>query len=171
MNYGTIKNYDIANGEGVRVSLFVSGCRNHCKGCFQPETWDFNYGKPYNKQTEDTIIDMLSNPHISGLTILGGDPMEEENQKDVANLVKRVKRELPHINIWMYTGYDLPSIISGKVKHTIHTKGILENVDTIVDGKFELDKKDLSLYYRGSSNQKVWNKNSEGVFEMRKDIF
>lgn len=170
MNYGTIKNYDIANGEGVRVSLFVSGCRNHCKGCFQPETWDFNYGKPYNKQTEDTIIDMLSNPHISGLTILGGDPMEEENQKDVANLVKRVKRELPHINIWMYTGYDLPSIISGKVKHTIHTKGILENVDTIVDGKFELDKKDLSLYYRGSSNQKVWKKNSEGVFEVREDI-
>lgn len=171
MNYGNIKNYDIANGEGVRVSLFVSGCRNHCKGCFQSETWDFNYGKPYNKQIEDTIMDMLSNPHISGLTILGGDPMEEENQKDVANLVKRVKRELPHINIWMYTGYDLPSIISGKMKHTGYTKNILENVDTIVDGKFELDKKDLSLYYRGSSNQKVWNKNSEGVFEMRKDIF
>ena len=112
MNFGNIKVFDIANGEGVRVSLFVSGCRNHCKGCFQPETWNFKYGQPYTKETEDYILEQLANPHITGLTILGGDPMEEENQKDVAHLVQRVKEEMPEIDIWMYTGYDLEGIIT-----------------------------------------------------------
>ncbi len=157
MNYANIKNNDIANGLGVRVSLFVSGCTHHCKGCFNAEAWDFNYGNEFTKDVENQIIEMLRKPHIKGITLLGGEPMEPKNQECVANLIKRVKSELPDKNIWLYSGFTLEDDLlntTGRA-HTIFTMDILKNVDVLVDGKFELDKKSLSLKFRGSSNQRL----------------
>ncbi len=156
MNYGEIKKFDIANGNGVRVSLFVSGCLNHCPGCFQPETWNFDYGQPYTKETVNEIFEALRPSYIEGLTILGGDPFEVSNQKDVAELVTKIKKELPNKDIWMYTGYILDQdLLEGGQRHTPWTDQILGNIDVLVDGPFVESLKNLSLQFCGSSNQRL----------------
>ena len=146
MNYCGIKKTDIANGPGVRVSLFVSGCRNHCPGCFQPETWDFAYGEPFTRKTEDEIITALRPSWIQGLSILGGDPMEPENQKALLPFIRRVKEELPDKDIWIYTGYLLENV---------GTSPLLSYADVVVDGPFVEAEKDISLAFRGSANQRI----------------
>lgn len=157
MYFGAIKNNDIANGTGVRVSLFVSGCRNHCEGCFQPETWSFKYGKEFTKETEDSIIEMLRPGHIQGLTILGGDPFEPENQKVLLPFLNRVREEFKDSrDIWMYSGYTFEEL-TGKNPHCSakDTLDILKNIDVLVDGRFVKELKNLSLAFRGSSNQRI----------------
>ncbi|WP_418876665.1 anaerobic ribonucleoside-triphosphate reductase activating protein, partial [[Clostridium] scindens] len=136
MNYGNIKECDIADGPGVRVSLFVSGCRHHCKGCFNKETWDFGYGKPYTKETEDEIIRLLAPSYIQGLTLLGGEPFEPENQEELAGLLKRVRETYPDKDIWCYTGYlyDVDLSKGGKV-YTEVTEEMLSYIDVLVDGE------------------------------------
>lgn len=159
MYYGNIKTHDVADGEGVRVTLFVSGCRHHCKGCFQPETWNFDYGQEYNKETENYIIDKLSVSHIQGLTLLGGEPFEVENQRVLVELLRRVKKELPDKDIWAYSGYTLEDDLlpkDGKA-HCEVTDEILSYIDVLVDGKFVEELRNLSLSFRGSSNQRVIN--------------
>lgn len=156
MYYGNIKKYDIADGEGVRVTLFVSGCTNHCLNCFQPETWDFNYGKPYTKETEYEIIEALKAPYISGLTLLGGEPFEPENQRELVHLLKRVREELPNKTIWSYTGFVLDQdLLDGGRKHCEVTDEMLSYLDVLVDGPFIETKKNISLAFRGSENQRV----------------
>lgn len=156
MNYGEIKKFDIANGNGVRVSLFVSGCTNCCPGCFQPQTWDFSFGKPYTSQTESEILKALEPPFIEGLTILGGDPFELANQEQVARLVSRVRQELPDKDIWVYTGYILDQhLLEGGSRHTPWTDTILEQIDVLIDGPFVQALKNLNLAFRGSSNQRL----------------
>ena len=159
MNYGNIKNCDIADGDGVRVSLFVSGCRNHCKGCFQPETWDFNYGKPYTKETEDRIIELMKPEYIDGITLLGGDPFENENQEELVHLLERVKKEFGDTkDIWCYTGYVYEDIIADNfVRNTPYTAKLLNLIDILVDGPFIEEEKDLTLRFRGSRNQRILN--------------
>ena len=146
MNYGGIKKTDVANGPGVRVSLFVSGCRNHCVGCFQPETWDFDYGEPFTGETENEVIEALRPPWIQGLTLLGGDPMEPENQAALLPFLQRVKSELAEKDIWLYTGYRLEEVRDAP---------LLALVDTVVDGPFLMEQKDAGLAYRGSRNQRI----------------
>lgn len=157
MHFGNIKKNDIANGEGVRVSLFVSGCRNKCKNCFNPETWNFAYGKPFNEEVEDEIINALSPSWINGLTILGGEPFEEENQKDLVDFVKKVRSLFPNKTIWMYTGYlfDQDLVPTNGKKHTPYTLDILKSIDILVDGRFVEELKNLSLKFRGSTNQRI----------------
>ena len=156
MNYGTIKNYDIANGTGVRVSLFVSGCRHHCKGCFNSETWDFNYGNPYTKEVEAQILEALKPTYIQGFSLLGGEPFEPENQKELAGLLQKIKESYPEKNVWCYTGYlyDVDLIPGGKV-YTEYTDKMLTCIDTLVDGEFIEAEKDLTLEFRGSRNQRI----------------
>ena len=158
MNYGTIKPTDIANGEGVRVSLFVSGCTHHCPGCFNYVTWDFNYGKPFTKETEDEILNLLSRNYIDGLSLLGGEPMEPCNQRCLVNLVDRFKEKYPNKTLWIYTGYtyDEDLIPGGKVYCEV-TDRILDQCDVMVDGEFVESLKDISLKFRGSSNQRILN--------------
>lgn len=156
MYYGKIRNCDIANGKGVRVSLFVSGCRNHCKNCFQPETWDFKYGQPYTDETEEYIIQLLSEPYIQGLTILGGEPLEPENQHGLIRLLKRVKSEYPEKDVWCYTGYTLEqAMMDGANCRCDVTDSLLSLIDVLVDGRFVEDLKDITLEFRGSSNQRI----------------
>lgn len=156
MHYGEIIINDCANGPGLRVSLFVSGCTNKCKGCFQPETWSFTYGKEYTKKTEDFIIEELKNPYYQGLTILGGEPFELSNQPDVLSLIKRVVKEVPNRDIWVYTGftYDEDLVPNGK-RYIESTDEILDNIDVLVDGKFIQSLKNLMLKFRGSENQRI----------------
>lgn len=156
LNYGNIKKTDIANGVGVRVSLFVSGCTRHCKNCFNKETWDFNYGKPFTSETENDIINALLPSYIRGLTILGGEPFEVSNQQGILPLIKRVRKELPEKTIWCYTGCTLESDLQtdGYWRCEI-TDEILENIDILVDGPFIESLNDVSLYFRGSSNQRI----------------
>lgn len=156
MYYGSIKSYDIADGPGVRVSLFVSGCRHHCKGCFNAETWDFEYGRPYTKETEDAVIRMLGEEYIKGLTVLGGEPFEPENQPEVAGLLKRVKEIYPDKDIWCYTGYlyDVDLKKGGRV-YTDVTEEMLSCIDVLVDGEFVEEQKDITLLFRGSRNQRL----------------
>ena len=157
MNYSNIDFMSIVDGKGCRVSLFVSGCRNHCKGCFNPETWNFNYGKEFTKEVADEVIKSLEPSWINGLTILGGEPFEPENQRDLVGFVKRVRNTYPHKTIWMYSGYLLDKDIypdDGKV-HTEVSREIIENIDVLVDGKFIEELKNLSLKFRGSSNQRI----------------
>lgn len=156
MHYGLIRNCDIANGPGIRVSLFVSGCTNRCEGCFQPETWDFNYGQVFTAEIEESIINDLRPSYIQGLTILGGEPFEPQNQRVLIHLIKRVREELPEKDIWCFTGFTLDHQLSvnGK-KYCEVTDEILDSIDVLVDGKFELDKKNISLKFRGSENQRL----------------
>jgi anaerobic ribonucleoside-triphosphate reductase activating protein len=165
MYYGAIKNIDIANGVGVRVSLFVSGCRNHCKGCFQPQTWDFHYGKEFDENTEREIFSYLDHWYIKGFSLLGGEPFEEENQKVLAPFLKRIKNRFPDKDIWCWTGYTLEQLQT--VKYTAVTDSMLSCIDVLVDGRFEEDKKDLMLKFRGSSNQRVLKKSVSGKFEVQ----
>lgn len=156
MYYATIKPTDVANGPGVRVSLFVSGCTHYCKGCFNAEAWDFHYGKEYTKETSEQIIRNLDHSYIAGLTLLGGEPMHPENQTEVLNLVEEVRRRFPDKTIWCYTGYDFETDILGDmVKNIPQTRGILNCLDVLVDGKFVEEKKDLKLRFKGSSNQRI----------------
>ena len=156
MNYGNIKKYDIANGPGVRVSLFVSGCRHHCKGCFNSETWNFNYGEPFTEETVQEIMKALTPSYISGLTVLGGEPFEPENQPEVAKLLRRVREKFPSKDIWCYTGYlyDVDLKAGGRV-YTPVTDEMLSYIDVLVDGEFIEEQKDVSLQFRGSSNQRI----------------
>jgi anaerobic ribonucleoside-triphosphate reductase activating protein len=156
MNYGAIKNFDIANGEGVRVSLFVSGCTHHCKGCFNPETWDFGYGKPYTAETEQYIMDLLANEYVDGLSLLGGEPFEPENQREIVKLLRRVRAELQSRNVWCYTGYTLETdlLLESRARCEV-TDEMLSMIDVLVDGEFIEELKDISLVFRGSSNQRI----------------
>ena len=156
MHYGTIKKNDIANGKGIRVTLFVSGCTNCCKNCFQPQTWDFNYGNLYTKEVEDEIIEALKPSHVAGLTLLGGEPFEPENQRELVKLLRRVRKELPTKNIWSFTGFVLDQdLLDGGRKHCEVTDEMLSLLDVLVDGPFIEEQKDISLAFRGSKNQRI----------------
>lgn len=156
MNYAAIKNCDIANGPGVRVSLFVSGCTHHCKGCFNQVAWDFNYGEPFTQQTIDTILDMLSPNHVKGITILGGEPFEPDNQPGVLELLWQMKKQYPDKTVWVFSGYLFDrDILGGKLGPWQITEEYLSYVDVLVDGPFVEAKKDLTLRFRGSSNQRI----------------
>ncbi len=160
MHYGEIKNCDIANGIGVRVTLFVSGCTNRCKGCFQPQTWDFTYGKPFTEETADYIISLLAPSYISGLTLLGGEPFEPENQRALLPFVRRVRSVYPEKTVWAFTGFTLESLTeNGAHPRCEVTDDMLAMTDVLVDGRFEEDKKDISLRFRGSSNQRIIDMN------------
>jgi anaerobic ribonucleoside-triphosphate reductase activating protein len=158
MNYCAIKKTDIADGPGVRVTLFVSGCRHHCKGCFQPETWDFDYGKPYTQETRDELFEALSKSYIKGLTLLGGEPMEPDNQRALVGLLKEMRERLPEKNVWCYTGCVLErDLLSGSESdyRTEVTDEMLSYIDVLVDGEFVLEKRNLMLKFRGSENQRL----------------
>lgn len=156
MNYATIKRYDISNGPGVRVSLYVSGCRNHCKNCFNPETWDFNYGEPFTEEVEKSIIEGLAPEHIKGFTLLGGDPFEPENQEVLAPFLERLRKKYPKKSFWCFTGYDFErDLLTGKLGNIDTVMRMLECIDVLVDGKFVEALKDLNLRFRGSSNQRI----------------
>ena len=156
MYIGEIIKADSANGEGIRVSIFVSGCTNHCKGCFQPQTWNYNYGYLYDDNMENDIINELSQSYYNGLTILGGEPFEISNQQGLLPLIRRIKKELPDKTIWVYTGftYDVDLVAGGK-RYTNVTDEILDSIDILVDGKFVEELKSLMLNFRGSSNQRI----------------
>ena len=153
MNYADIRPIDVANGPGVRVSLFVSGCTHHCEGCFNPETWDFHYGKPFGPEQEEEILSALSRPYIHGLSLLGGEPMEPENQPAILRLVRRVRERFPDKDVWCYSGYLFESLRDSQVGE--YSQELLKELDVLVDGPFVLEKKDLSLRFRGSSNQRL----------------
>lgn len=155
MNVCDILTADHANGPGMRVSVFVSGCRNHCAGCFNPETWDFSYGKEYTPFMTRAIINELKKPEYQGLTILGGEPFEPENQQGLIDLIRSVKQELPGKDIWMYTGYSYEDLLQGGIRHTDVTDEILDAIGVLVDGRFLLGEKDITLRFRGSRNQRL----------------
>ena len=152
MNYAAIKENDIADGPGVRVSLFVSGCTHHCKGCFQPETWNFDYGKLFDETTEDELMKALEPDYKARLTLLGGEPMESENAKRLLPFVKRVRETYPSKNVWCYSGYLFEELLKRD-----ECLKLLELVDVLVDGEFVEEQKDISLVFRGSANQRIIN--------------
>lgn len=156
MHVGQIITADCANGEGIRLSVFVSGCTNCCKGCFQPQTWDFNFGREYTEEMRDYIVEEVKKPFYQGITFLGGEPFELQNQPHVAKLIELIKREAPAKDVWIYTGftYDKDLVAGGK-RHGEFTDYILDNCDVLVDGKFVEELKSLKLKFRGSSNQRV----------------
>lgn len=155
MNYADIKTIDIQDGTGVRVSIYVSGCHFHCKGCHNKEAWDFNYGKKFDESTIDYIIEQMEPGYIAGLSILGGEPLELVNQQGLLPLVKKVKEVYPDKNIWCYTGYDFDKDVYGKMyKEYSYSKELLENIDIMVDGEFIEEKKIADLKFRGSTNQR-----------------
>ncbi len=156
MNYATIKNCDIANGPGVRVSLFVSGCTHHCKGCFNEVAWDFDYGEPFTQETIDMILDMLKPSYIRGITLLGGEPFEPQNQPALVDLLRQIKAAYPEKSIWAFSGYLFDKdILPGKLGEPAITKEFLSYLDVLVDGPFVEAKKNLSLRFCGSSNQRI----------------
>ena len=156
MNYATIKTHDTANGPGVRVSLFVSGCTHQCKGCFNPEAWDFNYGAPFTETEEDTIVRGLEPWFIRGLSLLGGEPFEPSNQMALLPLLRKVRKAYPEKTIWCYTGYDFEQdLLTGRLCDWSVTEEMLSYIDVLVDGEFKLDLKNPNLRFRGSSNQRV----------------
>lgn len=156
MNYADIKQYDVANGPGIRISVFVSGCNHHCPGCFNEVAWDFNYGTPFTDETIDTIIGYMDSPHIAGLTLLGGEPMEPSNQAGLLPLVRRVKETYPDKTIWCFTGFLFDKDILDKMYHTVpETKELLSYLDVMVDGKFVEALKNVNLRFKGSSNQRT----------------
>ena len=153
MNYADIKNVDVTNGPGVRISLFVSGCPHHCPGCFNPETWSYDYGEPFAEQEVEKLIEMLDAPYIQGLSLLGGEPLAPKNQAAVLDLVKQVKEKLPGKDIWCYTGYLFEDLLDGRVGE--HSQELLSYMDVLVDGQFQKELKDIRLRFRGSSNQRI----------------
>lgn len=156
MYYGQIKNCDIANGVGVRVTLFVSGCTNRCEHCFQPQTWDFSYGKPFTAETEETLLKMLRPDYIHGLTLLGGEPFEPENQRALLPFLQRVRKIYPNKSIWAYSGFTLEQLrTEGHHACCEVTEEMLSLIDVLVDGRFVESLKNLSLRFRGSSNQRL----------------
>ena len=161
MHYGEIKNCDIANGEGVRVTLFVSGCTNHCKNCFQPQTWDFAYGKPFTAETEDHLLELLKPDYISGLTLLGGEPFEPSNQRALVPFPRRVRAAYPRKNIWSFTGFTYEELqADGSHPRCEVTDEMLSMLDVLVDGRFVEELKDISLRFRGSSHQRLIDLNA-----------
>jgi anaerobic ribonucleoside-triphosphate reductase activating protein len=160
MYYGEIKNCDIANGEGVRVSLFVSGCTNRCKGCFQPETWAFDYGRPFTEQTKEELLALLAPDYINGLTLLGGDPFEPDNQRALTPFLRHVRQTLPHKTVWCFTGYTYEQLLTdGAHPRCEVTDQMLSLLDVLVDGPFVEQLHDISLRFRGSSNQRLIDMN------------
>lgn len=156
MNYCNIKYYDIADGEGVRTTLFVSGCTNHCKGCFQPETWDFSYGEPFTQAVEENILSSMEPYYIEGLTLLGGEPFEPSNQAALLPFLKRVKERFPEKTIWAFTGFILEKdLTEGGRKHTPFTDEMLSLIDILVDGPYIEARHNIALQFRGSENQRV----------------
>lgn len=157
MNYGEIKKNDIANGEGVRTSLFVSGCRHHCKNCFNEMTWDFSYGKPFTQETADEILDSIDHAWINGLSLLGGEPFEPENQAALLELLKSFHARFADKTVWCYSGFTFEEITGQKSSRafTDISTELLSNIDVLVDGPFVESKKDISLVFRGSSNQRI----------------
>ena len=156
MNYGNIKNFDVANGAGVRVTLFVSGCTNHCEHCFQPQTWDFDYGEPFTRETEDKLLDMLAVPYIRGLTVLGGEPFEPSNQRALLPFLRRVREAYPAKDIWAFSGFTLEELqTEGHRARCEATDEMLSLVDVLVDGRYVHALRNLSLKFRGSSNQRL----------------
>jgi len=158
MNYAEIKLSNVANGEGVRDCLFVSGCTHHCKGCFNACAWDFSYGEEFTDDVAQGIIDHAKNSYIQGITILGGEPFEPKNQEGVLNFVKKFKEQCPDKDVWCYSGFTLDELVdSSHHSHTEHTLELLSNIDILVDGKFIEELKDITLKFRGSSNQRILN--------------
>ena len=157
MNYGQVFYADTANGIGARISLFVSGCTHHCPGCFNEETWDFNFGDPFTREVEDDIIEHLRPSYIDGLSLLGGEPMEAQNQRALLPFLERLKKEVPRATIWIYSGYTFEELLDTENRrcHTEATRRILELADILVDGKFVLAEKDVKLRFRGSRNQRI----------------
>ena len=156
MYYSVIKKYDIADGEGVRVSLFVSGCTNCCEGCFQPETWDFKFGQPYTQETQEEILEALKGDYIQGLTLLGGEPFELSNQRELVGLLRAVRQQYPQKDVWCYTGFTMDQdLVSGGCRHCEVTDEMLSMIDILVDGRFVLAKRNLMLNFRGSENQRI----------------
>ncbi len=156
MNYGEIKNFDIANGEGVRVSLFVSGCTHHCKNCFNPETWNFDYGQPFTEETEELILKELAPDYINGLSLLGGEPFEPSNQAVLLPFLRRVKELFPNKTIWCYSGYLFDKeLLSESRARCEHTDEMLSLIDVLVDGEFVQELYSITLQFRGSSNQRI----------------
>ena len=156
MNYASIKNCDIANGPGVRVSLFVSGCTHRCKGCFNEVAWDFNYGQPFTQQTIDQILEMMKPGYIKGITLLGGEPFEPQNQPALVNLLRQIKSVYPDKTVWAFSGYLFDKdILPGRLGDPAVTKEFIRYIDVLVDGPFVLEKKNLSLRFRGSTNQRI----------------
>ena len=156
MNYAEIKNLDIANGPGLRVSLFVSGCTHHCKGCFNPESWDFNYGQPFTEATEEELLSLLENEHIRGLSLLGGEPFEPANQAVLAPFLQRVKAKFPNKDVWCYSGYNFEQdMLTGNLGPWEITEQMLNCIDVLVDGEFVIELKNPNLRFRGSANQRV----------------
>ena len=156
MNYATIKNCDIANGPGVRISLFVSGCTHRCKGCFNEVAWDFDYGQPFTQETIGEILNMLAPPHIAGITLLGGEPFEPQNQPALLDLLRQIKAKMPEKSIWAFSGYLFEKdILAGRLGPKEITQEFVSYLDVLVDGPFILEKKDLMLRFRGSSNQRL----------------
>lgn len=156
MNYAAIKPRDIANGPGVRVSLFVSGCRHHCKGCFNQEAWDFDYGQPFTTETEEEILNLLRPGFVKGLTLLGGEPFDPRNQEAVVGLLRKIRKEMPKKSIWAFSGYLFDrDLLAGQVGDGALVRDYLSYVDVLVDGPFVDEKKNLSLRFRGSENQRL----------------
>ncbi len=156
MHYGQIMLADSANGEGIRLSLFVSGCTNCCKGCFQPQTWDFLFGEEFNQKTEDFILKELEKDYYAGLTLLGGEPFEIENQRGIIWLIRKFKEKFPRKTIWCYTGFTYDEdLVDGGKRHCEVTDELLDSIDILVDGKFILEKKNISLKFKGSENQRI----------------
>lgn len=155
MNYANIKTYSIENGTGVRVSLFVSGCTHHCKDCFNEQAWDFEYGNPFTADTENAVIEALAPDYMAGITLLGGEPMEPANQRGLLPLLKRIRKELPQKTVWAYTGYVYEDLLEGGRAHCEVTEELLSLCDILVDGPFIVEKKNISLRFRGSENQRI----------------
>ena len=156
MNYATIKKNDIANGPGIRVSLFVSGCRHRCRNCFNREAWDFSYGQPFTKETADEILSTLAPSYVAGLSFLGGEPLEPENQPALLELARQFKERFPQKTLWCYTGFTFETdLLTGSVGEPEILKGLLSLIDVLVDGKFVEELKDAGLIFRGSSNQNI----------------
>ncbi len=155
MNYATIKKYDIANGTGVRVSLFVSGCTHHCKKCFNSEAWDFKYGNEFTEEVLEEVLEALGKSYIKGLSLLGGEPFELVNQEGILPLIKEMKKRYPNKDIWAYSGYLFDEYLLPLSKKNDTTRQILENIDVLVDGKFVEELKSPKLLFRGSSNQRI----------------
>ncbi len=155
MNYATIKYNDVANGPGVRTSLFVSGCTHRCKGCFNEVAWDFSYGEEYTKEVEDQIIESLKPSYIKGLTLLGGEPFEPQNQEALIALTGRIRKELPMKTIWCFSGYTIENMLNGELSKIKSTASLLNNIDVLVDGPFVESEKSLMLKFRGSKNQRI----------------
>ncbi|MBR5869579.1 MAG: anaerobic ribonucleoside-triphosphate reductase activating protein [Clostridia bacterium] len=162
MYYGEIKNCDVANGEGVRISLFVSGCTHHCKDCFNPQTWSFTYGQPYTEETEAELLRLLAPDYINGITLLGGEPMEPDNQRALLPLVKKIREQYPDKSVWCFTGYTLDEDlwhVDGSIPDSRAfcevTETFLSMIDVLIDGEFVAELKNISLRFRGSENQRI----------------